>query len=204
MTSINMAEKKLDPKKLKKAYYEGKLMQFFDEMLADGQEINKEEIESYLTKFQGEREKNIKEFKTYIDQESIPSVDVLFDKDSDPAKKEEWIKNRDYAIARASKILMDTARAIATKSDINVEQFSSYAHELTGLTYFLDQDEVFKKRTWKIRQMEIMEDYRCSRKEAEDHSMITNEYVDYKNSYNLRQEVENFIINARKEVGRYR
>jgi hypothetical protein len=99
---------------------------------------------------------------------------------------------------------MDTARAISTKSDINVEQFSSYAHELTGLTYFLDQDEVFKKRTWKIRQMEIMEDYRCSRKEAEDHSMITNEYVDYKNSYNLRQEVENFIINARKEVGRYR
>ena len=199
-----MADKKLDPKKLKKAYYDGKLQQFFDEMLANDEEINKEEIESYLTKYQAEREKNIKEFKTYIDQEVIPSVEVLFDKDSDPARKEEWIKNRDYAIARSSKILMDTARAIATKSDINVEQFSSYAHELTGLTYFLDQDEVFKKRTWKIRQMEIMEDYRCSRKEAEDHSMITNEYVDYKNSYNLRQEVENFIINARKEVGRYR
>jgi hypothetical protein len=199
-----MSDKKLEPKKLKKAYYDGKLQQFFDEMLANDEEINKEEIESYLTKYQAEREKNIKEFKTYIDQETIPSVEVLFDKDSDPARKEEWIKNRDYAIARASKILMDTARAIATKSDINVEQFSSYAHELTGLTYFLDQDEVFKKRTWKIRQMEIMEDYRCSRKESEDHSMITNEYVDYKNSYNLRQEVENFIINARKEVGRYR
>lgn len=199
-----MADKKLDPKKLKKAYYDGKLMQFFDEMLANGEEIDKVEIESYLTKYQAEREKNIKEFKTYIDQESIPSVDVLFDKDSDPSQKEEWLKNRDYAIARASKILMDTARAIATKSDINVEQFSLFAHELTGLTYFLDQDVVFKQRSWKIRQMELMEDYRCSRKEAEDHSMITNEYMEYKNSYNLRQEVENLIINARKEVGRYR
>lgn len=199
-----MKKKELDPQKLKKAYYDGKLMKFFDEMLANGEEIKKEEIDGYLTQFQKEREKNIKLFKTYIDQEEIPSVDVLFDKDSDPSKKEEWIKNKNYAIARASKILMDTARALATKSDINVEQFSSHAHELTGLTYFLDQDEVFKQRTWKIRQMEIMEEYRCSRKEAEDHSMITNEYVDYKNSYNLRQEVENFIINARKEVGRYR
>jgi len=197
-----MNEKKV--KQLKKAYYEGKLTQFLDEMMANGEEINKEEIESHLTKFQEEREKNIKEFKRYIDQESTPTVDVLFDKDSDPAKRDEWIKNRDYAIARATKILMDTARAIATKSDIDVQKFSDYAHELTGLTYFLDQDSVFKKRTWKIRQMEIMEDYRCSRKEAEDHSMITNEYVDYKNAYNLREEVENFIVNSRKEVSRYR
>ena len=33
---------------------------------------------------------------------------------------------------------------------------------------------------------------------------ITNEYVEYKNAYNLREEVENFIVNARKEVSRYR
>lgn len=194
----------MDVKKLKKAYFEGKLTQFLDEMMASGEDLNKEEIEAHLTKFQEEREKNIKEFKRYIDQESTPTVDVLFDKDSDPAKRDEWIKNRDYAIARATKILMDTARAIATKSDIDVQKFSDYAHELTGLTYFLDQDVVFKKRTWKIRQMEIMEDYRCSRKEAEDHSMITNEYVDYKNAYNLREEIENFIVNSRKEVSRYR
>ena len=194
----------MNEKKLKKAYYEGKLTQFLDEMMANGEELNKKEIEGHLTKFQEEREKNIKEFKRYIDQESTPTVEVLFDKDSDPAKKDEWIKNRDYAVARATKILMDTARAIATKSDIDVQKFSDYAHELTGLTYFLDQDVVFKKRTWKIRQMEIMEDYRCSRKEAEDHSMITNEYVEYKNAYNLREEVENFIVNSRKEVGRYR
>lgn len=194
----------MDAKKLKKAYFDGKLTQFLDEMMASGEDLNKEEIEAHLTKFQEEREKNIKEFKRYIDQESAPTVDVLFDKDSDPAKRDEWIKNRDYAIARATKILMDTARAIATKSDIDVQKFSDYAHELTGLTYFLDQDVVFKKRTWKIRQMEIMEDYRCSRKEAEDHSMITNEYVDYKNAYNLREEIENFIVNSRKEVSRYR
>lgn len=194
----------MNVKKLKKAYYEGKLAQFLDEMMASDEEINKEELEGHLQKFQEERDKNIKEFKRYIDQESTPTVDVLFDKDSDPAKRDEWIKNRDYAVARATKILMDTARAIATKSDIDVQKFSDYAHELTGLTYFLDQDVVFKKRTWKIRQMEIMEDYRCSRKEAEDHSMITNEYVDYKNAYNLREEVENFIVNSRKEVSRYR
>lgn len=194
----------MNEKKLKKAYYEGKLSQFLDEMMANGEELNKDEIEKHLVQFQEERNKNLKEFQRYIDQESTPTVDVLFDKDSDPAKKDEWIKNRDYAIARATKILMDTARAIATKSDIDVQKFSDYAHELTGLTYFLDQDVVFKKRTWKIRQMEIMEDYRCSRKEAEDHSMITNEYVDYKNAYNLREEVENFIVNSRKEVSRYR
>ena len=199
-----MKKKELDPQKLKKAYYDGKLSQFLDEMMANGDEINKEEIESHLEEFQKERDKNLKEFKRYIDQESIPTVDVLFDKNSDPAQKEEWVKNRDYAIARASRILMDTARSIAQKQDIDVQKFSDYAHELTGLTYFLDQDVVFKKRTWKIRQMEIMEDYRCSRKEAEDHSMITNEYVEYKNAYNLREETENFIINARKEVSRYR
>jgi hypothetical protein len=199
-----MKKKELDPQKLKKAYYDGKLSQFLDEMMANGDEINKEEIESHLEEFQKERDKNLKEFKRYIDQESIPTVDVLFDKNSDPAQKEEWVKNRDYAIARASRILMDTARSIAQKQDIDVQKFSDYSHELTGLTYFLDQDVVFKKRTWKIRQMEIMEDYRCSRKEAEDHSMITNEYVEYKNAYNLREETENFIINARKEVSRYR
>ncbi len=196
-----MDKKKI--KKLKKAYYEGKLSQFLDGMLARGEKIDQEVITELLTGFEEERKKMIAQFEKYLVKEETPSVDVLFDKNSDPAQKEAWIKGRNHAIDRAKNILKATFQAVSRKEDIDVQKFSDYAHELTALTYFLDQDVVYKKRNWKIRQMELMEDYRCSRKEAEDHSMITNEYVEYKNAYNLREEVENFIINARKELARF-
>lgn len=200
-----MAKKKsgLDVEKLKKAFFEGKLTQFLNEMLANGEDIDKDEVVGHLESFKAEQEKTVAEFKQYIDNDEVPTVEVLFNRDEDPAKVAEWIERRDYSVKRSIKILQDTARAIATRSDIDTQKFSDYAHELTGLTYFLDQDVVFKKRAWKVRQMELMEDYRCSRKEAEDYSFATNEYVEYQNAYNLRQEVENFIVNSRKELSRY-
>lgn len=194
----------MDAKKLKKAFFDGKLTQFLNEMLANGEEVDKDEIVKHLEKFKAEQEKTVGEFRQYLDNDEVPTVEVLFNRDEDPAKVEEWIKQRDYSVKRAIKILQDTARSIAQRSDIDAQKFSDCVHELTGLTYFLDQDVVFKKRAWKIRQMELMEDYRCSRKEAEDYSFATNEYVEYQNSYNLRQEVENFIVNGRREMSQYR
>mgnify|MGYP000213901941 CR=1 FL=1 len=189
-------------KKLKKAYFEGKLVQYLNDLLAKGEAIDSEEIIAHLEKFKEERADIIADFKEYLDSEELPSIEVLYDKDADPASVEEWKNNRDYAIRRAISILKDTARAIAQRQNIDVNSFSDFAHELTGLTYFLDQDVVFKKREWKVKQIYLMDKYRCSRKEAEDYSYATDEYVSYKNAYNLRQEVENFIVNSRKEFSR--
>lgn len=192
----------MDVKKLKKAYFDGKVVHFLNDLLSKGEEINNEEIIAHLEKFKAERDDVIADFKEYIDSEDVPSVSILYDEQADQSKVDEWIKNRDYAVRRSVSVLKDTARAIAQKQNIDVNQFSDFAHELTGLTYFLDQDVVFKKREWKVKQIALMEKYRCSRKEAEDYSYATNEYVEYKNAYNLRQEVENFIVNSRKEITR--
>ena len=194
----------MDIKKLKKAYHTGKLSMFLDDLLAKGEKIDKEEIEKHLKEFEKEKEKVAKEFKRYIDKEIVPTVDVLFDEKASEEQKKEYTKQRDYSVERAKGILIGVAKKIATKQDIKLQNFNDYAHELTGLSYFLDQDIVFKKREWKVRQMKIMEQYGCSRKEAEDYSIMTTEYVDYKNASNLRKEVENFIINARRVMSMLR
>ena len=194
----------MDIKKLKKAYHTGKLAGFLDDMLASGEKIDKEEIEKHLKKFEAERDKTIKDFKKYINKEIVPTVDVLFNDKATKEQKKEYIEQRDYAVRRVKQILITVAKRIAIKQDIQLQKFNDYAHEMTGLSYFLDQDVVYKKRAWKIKQMRIMEDYNCSRKEAEDYSFMTDEYVEYKNAYNLKEEVENFIINARREMNTIR
>ena len=194
----------MDIKKLKKAYHSGKLSQYLDEMLASGEKIDKKEIEKHLEAFEKKRNETIKDFKKYIDKEAVPTVDVLYKDTATKEEKEAYKKQSAYAIERAKNILMTVAKKIATKQDINVQSFNDYGHELTGITYFLDQDVVFKKRAWKVDQMRIMEMFNCSRKEAEDHSMISQSYTDYKNAYNLRHSVENFIVNARKEMSAFR
>lgn len=190
---------------IKTAFFKGKLNQMLNDMQASGNISNIAEaraLKVYLGTLKHQNEKIVEEMKDGFAEElglddiKPPSVDELVGKEKDDFSL--WVKHKDRVLEEVRSKMSAIRNKIIKEKEVNVRELQDLAFELSFLRNYISQDVVYKRQLWKQRLTRIIDDYGVSRKEAEDRSELTPEYRDYKLASDFKDNVDDFIISARK------
>ena len=194
---------------IRKAYFSKKIPQLLAEILAKG-EADQSEIAALIDRLQGYRDEELEIAKAL--SEKIPSIQITDDPKPPTVKQltaemsqdqkaefEQWQKEKDWAVGKTRQIMRDVAKALIQKINIPKQEFMNYAHELVGLMGYLNEDKVWKEQLYMKRLTDMIDSYGISRREAEDRSKVTQEYSEFKNANNILAQVDQFIMNCKKE-----
>lgn len=194
------------PTKIRKAFFTGKLDELLDEIQSkdsiSADEVK--ELEAFLDLLAAEkkeaREKLGKKYKVVADDDiTPPTVDELVD-EVNPEKLEAWRKKVEENTKRVRDIISAVSTA-ARKSAVNIEILKDLVLEIHGLQHYIDQDRVYKDQLYRERLTKIIDEYGVSRKEAEERAKLTKEYRDYKLAVLSTENVNEFIMSAKKKMG---
>jgi len=134
------------------------------------------------------------------DELQPPSVDDLVSS-VDPVALQAWIDKKDESI-KAIKMIIARTTAAARKNSVNLQVLENWILEVEGLRGYLDQDRVHKDQLYRERLTRIITDFMCSRKEAEEWAKLTKEYMDYKLAVLFTENVDSWIMSAKKKLGK--
>lgn len=196
---------------IRKAYFGKKIPQLLAEIMSNEriEENDLKEVAYFLAKLRDEELIVAEEIR-----KEVPSIELIDDpkpptvkqlsSDMSPKEKEQfaqWEKEKDWALDTTKKIMRQVAKDLIQKAKIPKQQFMDYAHELVGLIGYINEDRVWKEQLYMKRLTDMIDSYGISRREAEDRSKVTSEYAEYKTSVKLLEQIDNFIMNCKKEYG---
>ena len=190
---------------IKSAFFKGKLNQLINEMQASGNLTNVAEAKAlkvYLGTLKKQGEEVIKEVKDGfaselgMDDIKPPSVDELVGEDKENLTK--WLREKEEVLNLVRSRMVAIRNKISKEKEVNVKELQDLAFELSFYRNWVSQDVVYKRQLWKQRLTRIIDDYGVSRKEAEDRSELTPEFRDYKLASDFKDNLDDFIISARK------
>lgn len=194
------------PAKIRKAFFTGKLDELLDEIQSKdsigADEVK--ELEAFLDLLAAEkkeaRDKLGKKYKVVADDAiTPPTVDELVN-EINPEELAAWRKKVEENTGRVREIISVVSTA-ARKSAVNIEILKDLVLEIHGLQHYIDQDRVYKDQLYRERLTNIIDNYGVSRKEAEERAKLTKEYRDYKLAVLFTQNVNEFIMSAKKKMG---
>lgn len=184
----------------RKAYYKGEINDVLDAVAAQDapDEAELKKLDAFLSTLQDEREKLKQGLEKYrkTDSVKLPSPNELMQLDSEKYEKiKDWETNREADYQRARKIF-ETVKT--RRNEVSRDQWINWAMELATMQYDLDMYRVWKDQTYRARLVGIIDDFGCSRAEAEERAKLTPEYRDYKNAVLFRELVEEVIMLCKK------
>jgi hypothetical protein len=188
---------------IREAYFKGKLNQLLNDIQANAS-VKPSELEALKTILEGYQRQNelvrsdfAKKFAPEMGEDvKPPRVDELIGEEK--ADFEKWHKDKEEVLGLVRSRMSAMRNKIVKEKDIDVKELQDLAFELAFYRNWISQDVVYKRQLWKQRLTRIIDDYEVSRKEAEDRSELTPEYRDYKLAQDFKDNVDDFIISARK------
>ena len=189
---------------IRKAYFKGKLNQLIAEMQSEGtlKDVNgAKALKVFLGTLKEEGEKVRKEMSDgFADEMGMeddiqpPSVDDLAGKD---VNFDKWLTEKEDVLTQVRAKMVTMRKGLAS-SNFDIKQLQDLAFELSFWRNWIVQDTVYKRQLWKKKLTRLIDDFKISRKEAEDRSELTPEYRDYVLASEFQRIVEDLIISARK------
>lgn len=191
-------------KDIKKAFYGGKLNKLLADMQADGTLETVDDAKAlkvYLGELKRRGQVVIDEMKDGyaselgLDEIQPPSVDALVGEDSN---LDQWIKDRDEVMIEIKSKMKVMRTKLSGKENFDIKELQDLAFELAFWRNWIVQDAVYKRQLWKRKLTSLIDDFKISRKEAEDRSELTPEYRDYVLAIEFQKTIEDLIVSARK------
>lgn len=196
---------------IRKAYFTKKIPQMLGEIMSKGK-VDEKELGRLTEELEKLRNEEVAVATALA--EKVPSIQLIEDpkpptvkqltsemtaEEKDEFKK--WLTEKDWSVQKTKQLMRDVAKALIQKSKIPKQAFMDYAHELVGLLGYLNEDRVWKEQLYMKRLTAMIDTYGISRREAEDRAKVTSEYADYKNAQQLLEQVDQFVMNCKKEYG---
>jgi len=191
-------------KQIRVAFFKNELGKFLGEIQIE-KDINKkdlDELNNYLEILKSGNDEIVNEAIKLFGGEIVgvktdtkpPTVEELQEGVSD----KEWRKKADQVKLYVQKE-MDNARGnIANKSKVNGSYWLDLAVNFLSYQYLIDRDLTYCDMLYRARMTEIIDKYNTSRKEAEERSKLTAEYINYQEIKHLRGRLEEFILICKK------
>lgn len=191
---------------IRKAYFENQIVDLIDKMNAKNpiSEEDAQHLDAFLAGLQNERIEKVKAFRKYTIQEEsklLPTVTELMNLDpdkKDTLDKWELDKKEDYKKARGE---VERANQMIKDRNNNREDWLDLGLKLATYQYSIDQYRVWLDQKYRAKLTGIIDDFGCSRAEAEERAKLTSEYRDYKNAVLFREMTEEIIMLCKKYSG---
>lgn len=189
---------------IRKAYFSRKLGSLMSDILSESQPTDEEfrKLEAYLDMLKDEEMNSVKGIidRYQTEESKPPSVDDLRDKLTDEKKKklDEWLINSQAVVNRVKEIMTKLREKVKANVSITHNIWLESALEIISLMPVIDQDRVYKDQMFRERLTRIIDVYGVSRAEAEERAKLTSEYRDYKTATLFRENLEEFVMLAKK------
>jgi len=189
---------------IRKAFFKGKLNKLLDEVSASSK-ISIEEtqkLEKYLLELKEEKDKN-RSFTDKFESESKikpPSVDELRT-ELDEEQKEKlkaWVSNAEDAENYIKRLMGGLRADTKNGMKLNKNVYADIALEIITMVSTVDQLRVYRDQLYREQLTKLIDNYNISRAEAEERAKLTKEYRDYKTACLFKENVEEFIMMAKK------
>jgi hypothetical protein len=182
-----MADIKKLKNEVKKAYYEGKIVQLLSRLQAENyEETVFEKVKKWLGIFKKEDEKRVEEFSEFIpkekDEQTAPRLDELLK----PLSKEEeikvskWLEEMDKNMDDCIKLAREQRDRVSSGKHINSKKLLDLGLFFITNEFSFNQVLAYRERLYKAKIIYIIDSYNISRREAQDRAEITKEYFEYK------------------------
>lgn len=191
---------------IRKAYFSHQIPQLLDD-IQQKEELTQEniaELDAFLATLEAERKAALDAMKQRIvldpNKLALPSVDELMAGDRDEERHKERLKLIATAREKVIHILNEHGQA-AQSGASNPNKMKEDLLVVEQLRSLLDQDRVLKDQAYRARMIQILDGYGCSRKEAEERAKITPEYREYKLAILFAENIESWVMSAKKRIG---
>lgn len=210
-----MSEEKLicgkTHEQIRKAYFGKKLGKFLDDAQSK-KEITKDDM-SVLTLFlEGLRQQEIDNADELIEKfgEDAFGGDIITSTVKPPTVEdlagglsdEEWRGKADAVTKSVKHLLSETYRRMKDREQISPSYWLDAAITINTNQEVLDKDRVYKDQLYRKRMTEFIDNFDCSRAEAQERAKLTTEYRDYKEAYLLEERLAEFINLCKKKDSR--
>jgi len=195
--------------RIREAYFQKKLPQFlleFQAQCSDVAEISR--LKDYLIDLQAGESDLIAEITKTIGEEAMgimkeenaPLAKFMGEMSEDEqAQFTVWRDSCANAINRITTIITATRKIIKERSAMKKDDWLDLALEIATLMKWVDEDRVYKDQMYRKVLMTEKAKRGCSRLEAEEITKTTQEYRDYKLALLFKENLEEFIMLAKKK-----
>ena len=181
----------VDIKKLKnevkKAYYEGKVIQLLGRLQAENyNETIFEKVKKWLGGFKKEEKELINEFSEFIpkkkNEQTAPKLDELLKPLSEEENKKinKWLNEMDKTMEDCISLARQQRDRISSGKHIDGKRLLDLGLFFITNEFSFNQVLAYKERLYKAKIAYIIDSYNISRREAQDRAEITKEYFEYK------------------------
>lgn len=185
---------------IRKAYFSRKLPELLNEIQTkENSEEEIQKLEEYLDLLKTEQLEKYKKFSRFIGSDEIlpPSADELIEK-VNQEKIDLWLKQVEEDVLTVRTIMTKMKQKVKEGKDIKFTEWLNSALEIVTFMYSFDKERVYRDQMYRKRLTEILDTYQISRAEAEERAKLTKEYRDYKTSTLFRENLEEYIMLAKK------
>ena len=186
----------------RKAYYSNKVDKFLARMLEKKSDIKElAKVKDWFQEFQDEEAKTLVEFKDYLPKsDKAPTSAELFAEVTPEIREKTdlWLAETEKTLKNCIELAREQRIKIQKGELVNSEKILNL-----GLSFFLDKlwfNDLLSYReilyTKKI--IELIDDYKISRREAQDRAEITTEYFEYVKVKRKLETLEEIAIYAKK------
>ena len=191
---------------IRKKFFSQKLGELVTEIQSKREitEEDQEELMIFLSEIELQDKRNVKllldTFGGKIvgeDDVKPPSVAELTTGISD----KEWREKADKILKFINTTLDELRISISDpekKRRIPVSYWLDTSIKFLSYQNIIDKDIVYKNQVYRVKLTSFIDEFDCSRAEAEERAKITKQYADYKESINLKERIERFEMLAKK------
>lgn len=201
-------------KDVRKYFFEKKVNDLVDKIQGKGvpDDESIKNLESYLIYLSLEREwltplgDTVKPYTELEDE--MPSIGTLNDRMSSVFGTEQdykkFLENKEKVNVFVSGIkkMMKNCRLSAKKNQsIPKNIWSNYAQEIFGILHHIQDMKIKMEMVYREEITWIIDNYNCSRKEAEERAKCTEKYFQYKRMSKFVDQIEEFLLVCKKHYG---
>lgn len=200
----------LEEKEIRKFYFQKKVPAMLSKIQESGNietdELKK--LEEFLTQLR-DSEKTVADRVIEVfggkilgieEGEKVPTTEVLYN-DMTEEDKRTWQENVDKAKKQISIVRSKMAEISNTHKQIKQDEWADAAIIIESLKRWVAQEYIYFEQLFKKKICDIIDDFECSRAEAQNRAEVSKEYSDYKNSLKEYESLSELVLLYKKRAG---
>ena len=198
------------PEKIRKAYFGHKMTELINSIQGDGDisAEDLEDLENFLKSLRAsEKDLTARLIETFggkllgIDEDGkVPTTEQLYNKMTEDDRRT-WEENVSKAKTQISVVRSRMANYADQHTSIKADDWADAAIVIESLKRWLAQEYIYKEQKFKKRICDIIDEFDCSRAEAQNRAEVTKEYSDYKNALKEYESVTELVLLYKKRAG---
>ena len=200
----------LEEKEIRKYYFQKKVPAMLSK-IQESADIEPEELkklEEFLAKLQ-DSEKTVADRVIEVfggkilgieEGEKVPTTEALYN-DMTNEDKLAWQENVDKAKKQISIVRSKMAEISNNHKQIKQDEWADAAIIIESLKRWVAQEYIYFEQLFKKKICDIIDDFECSRAEAQNRAEVSKEYSDYKNSLKEYESLSELVLLYKKRAG---